>query len=449
MMDKYSLKLYKLIDSFDSIESIESIELNPFIKNVNESIKKILFEQPNMFNRLPTPIVLEKLHDKKTYPLIYEYFCILNTKNIKIVPVNDFLSFVEWFSMNQHLIDYDEIFKLILNASDDNLINLHTTIFENTPSRKSLHELIYFNTFVSLDIQQHAETCKLFKIKITNKLYDLDLYYGEDITDPLKELNNICEIILILREIASIYIKNYDKNKPFITIFLGRQKKYISKKNTSLNAENINSGSTYPHISVGVWRFEEYKKVLIHELIHFYGIDFHCEMKNYKFVKDIIGKYIEIEGTDSCNESYTETLAVLINSCLHSQTYKLNLTDVIHNEIKFSLFQVAKIISHFGGKSLDDLKSKKITIKQNTSVSSYFIVKLCLLYNIEEFLQFVCKTNLKCDNVKKFAELIDTSCNKLFVKDKKFNILKHYIHYISLNKKKSYVFKTMRMTING
>ena len=66
-----------------------------------------------------------------------------------------------------------------------------------------------------------------------------------------------------------------------------------------------------------IWRKEEFYKVLIHELTHYFGVDFYITDNIYKKLEKHFGELINILGVDRINESYTETIALTIHSIVY------------------------------------------------------------------------------------------------------------------------------------
>ena len=142
----------------------------------------------------------------------------------------------------------------------------------------------------------------------------------------------------------------------------------------------------------------------LHELIHYHNLDFHHRSNNEP-INILISQHFNIDPNIDklVNEAYTEIWGNLFNlmmvACeikdlnphlalneLFSRLYKL--------ELYYSLFQVSKILDFFGFKDIDDFvkpysENLNMKFQQSTSVFSYFFIKTALLYNIEEFIQFV------------------------------------------------------------
>jgi hypothetical protein len=300
--------------------------------------------------------------------------------------------------------------------------------------------------FVSLDVQHHAETSDMKNMNYTFKngtklsLYIVDNKYYPDI-------NLINHILLFMDKIAHEYFNTEVKTKPNITIFLGLQKKLLPIVQDKLLApDNINSGSTIFGDSITIWRYEEVYKVLIHELVHFYGIDFYIDDNNYDKLQNYVKNNYCIHGFDMPNESFTETLAVLIHTMFISEYMNEKFENLLWKEFIHNFIQINKILNFYNISSFDEINNKnncKNNINQRTSVFSYYIVKTSLLNNINNYLTFLSNLPSK-NNIHKFIDLVDESLND-----------ENFVDYISNinkvvngddNNKNNYLKTNMRMT---
>ena len=118
----------------------------------------------------------------------------------------------------------------------------------------------------------------------------------------------------------------------------------------------------------------------------------------------------------------------------------MDLEKIYNYEIKFLLFQCAKIFNFFGANKMTD----KIVFKQTTNVLSYYILKTYLLYNINDTINLINKFELRCVdiNIKIFGDYLDEILRKT-----KLDI---YVDKIIENLDKlddCYVKRTLRMTV--
>ncbi len=223
--------------------------------------------------------------------------------------------------------------------------------------------------------------------------------------------------------------------KLHLTIVTYNARKRINMHKEFLHPINVNSGITIykrltRHSRVVVYRSEELVKVLIHELIHGLDIDFKFDYDPQSLVDffnlDRLCKPLLI------NECYTDTLAVIINSCLYSLLFQKNVKTVLSSERKFMREQARKVLKLYGYKSNDN-DCKLVTdskICEKTPAISYYVIKAMMLNRIEEFFDNI-------QDFSSFSRLIETS-----IYDCKF------IRYLNINSYEKKGTTNMRMSFN-
>jgi len=439
-LNKYSIKLMNHYQK--DIGSIDiDYDQHPIIKQ--------LIEQYNTTSSTSLKLVstnsIPKLHEVNEYPLIYVLWKKIYDNDLmnmffEYVPdITDFKIFVEWYRSHQHLIDLEDIEMKISDKIKD-----FVSICKPSGIRQRLHQALYNNSFVPLDVLHHAESEDLIYELHQSEKVTIHLFKIEGKESP--DLNLITRIISFIWFISKSII-NVD-----LTIFYGKQQKRLGNSIT-LCPDNINSGSTYPGRSITLWREEEFYKVLIHELVHYVKFDFYSSSEVFKSANKILKKHISINGDDSNNESYTEIMAITLHTIVMSQMLNQSFTKLLKYEIYHSLFQLAKIINHFGGDTCDQLfkqHSDHITINQTTNVTSYFIVKTFNLIIYIMFLNFWNKHGYFINNKTMLTYLVlyEESMTALG-KIKYANIINKMIDYLknqSEEQKKDFVYKTMRMS---
>jgi hypothetical protein len=461
-MNKYSLKIYNFIKKINKKFNFDFSKLinisDPFIIKIQEIIKEVIDEKINY--DIAQQNTLKSISPNPKYPLIYIFLKEYIQKRLKtnkdiILPnpeyfkENDlsFKSFLKFYFNNSIKIDYDLIKQDINNEPE--LMELYKIIFEQSGYRKILHDMLYNNTFVGLDVTHYAETTELQYIKIDSNFYSIDLYLDNTFTKSIEiQIMKIITILTIMKKIADKFVLPNKDKKVKIRIILSRQKKSLFSNYNILGPINVNSGSTLPGEYVNIWRFEEFEKVMIHEIQHFYGCDFHSSDSNYYLIKNVIDEYFDIKGDDKVNESYNEVSAHIIAMIYFSQVYKLKLEDVYNSELYFLLFQTAKIIDFFGGVNYDSIfkfSSNHIQFNQRTSVLSYYLIKTLFMFNIKYTTKFIQKINMQC-NEKKSMELLSQFI-QLIIDDKQIQkYINPLIKLIQKNKSDKFIYKTMRMT---
>ena len=321
----------------------------------------------------------------------------------------------------------DELFKKIKN------ITRHPLTTNEIVQCSTLNlEKEYNNRFVAPNIKDDIKTfsnCHQFEILNTT------IVIGDKYLDKIN-LKHIARIISIMRFLSG------HTNHIRINIWNTPHTKLLSHKCSKLEPVNINSGSTLPGQFINLWRHEELYKVLIHELVHTFFLDFRDDGTIEPYIRKNFG--INIDSPVYIWESYTEFLAIIIHSIYVSK----KLDDVIKMlsvEKYFGYFQCAKILNHFGCESRDDLVTKQCELSYDTDVLSYFYIKTALLHSFNESIQFMNENNINLvkfneSSISEYLQLIKNSTNNTdFIET-----INSYFNKLDNNKS---LQKTLRMSI--
>ena len=114
-----------------------------------------------------------------------------------------------------------------------------------------------------------------------------------------------------------------------------------------------------------------------------------------------------IHGDIKPNEAFTETLANLINIGLisHQNDYEdHDIKKMLDNETRFSMIQAAKIARTFNCNNIEQLLDG--SLRQSTSIFSYYIIKSSMLYNIDSVLPTLGTTG-NISSFKRNISLVD------------------------------------------
>jgi hypothetical protein len=189
-----------------------------------------------------------------------------------------------------------------------------------------------------------------------------------------------------------------------IYIYLTKFKKEMPSKGKEITANEINSAYTFVCQKNGrivIYREEEWFKVLIHETIHSFCLDF-SQSSETKMRECLHGEFqFLVENALYC-ESYTETWAEILNCAIISYVdsgggfndFSLYFNFYIQVEIIHSIFQANKILSHYGY-SFSSLREKRTPWNQSTHIYEYHIVKTMLLVSYSKFLNWCAHYNGK------------------------------------------------------
>jgi len=291
------------------------------------------------------------------------------------------------------------------------------------------------NNFVELNILDYLfnklEYTHKYNISYKNLTINLVIYSKKKITKTL--LNGMLTRIITI----GLFKSQHTKIVINVDIFLTKFKKLMNKDTNILGPREINSGFAERNKKICIFRSEELNKVLVHELIHYLDLDLH-----YVDFEDFYNFFnISPNQKVLLNEAYTEIIAILINSIIDSPNITSNRT-ILNNELKFSFYQVAKILIFYDFTDANEFfqANTNTKFKQKTSIFSYFIVKTLLLYNLNTFLELYYKKQINRGN---FKELILKLIDAKFIK-----IVNKFMVYIKTHKQNYTLYNTLQMTYN-
>lgn len=417
------------IDSCDSITGKANYRSN-YIKILDMLYKKY-------------PNILQSIYDKHNF-----------SKN-KIRETNNFLKKI-FLTSEEDITDY-------LNYQGIELVRGVYIFLTRESLPDDIKEIVnlkseLYGEFTSLDIRNDIELripyTYIFKYKLGNINLNLEIHSKNKKFVP----NNI----LLYRIFFLNYIShlNGDTRDIDLTLYLSNKKKHLPKlikskraksqkiltdtipddnkkikKKRIIGAKEINSGcttflGTLPN-KVSIWREEELGKVLLHELIH----SLEYEKQHNQIFTDFIYKNFDIKRSNTVRlfEGYVETNANLINIILtileskniknknfKNQPNKLFL-QLLNIEIKYSLFQVSKILKYYGYNNFNEFykpnileENKTDKYNQMTNVFSYVFFRSMIFFNLENFLKILFSQN---NHSNILQEEIDEDKKIDFIKD--------------------------------
>lgn len=301
------------------------------------------------------------------------------------------------------------------------------------------------------------------KVKINYAIYNNKEF------NRLKKLEKLLLHALKIVRFCNLYRKNETVKTLNILLHLTPILKKLPTKNTDiLGPTNCNSAVTFACASEGellIYREEEWKKTLIHELFHSLCLDF--SLINYSKLKENIGDIFKIKSEFLISEAYCEFWASILNCSFCSYSFlknKNNLDDFIlyaefgiYMEKMFSLYQCTKLLDFMNLKYEHLWKQDKISesyrnilYKETTNVFSYYILKMVLLQFSDEFLIWCNLNNTNTLNFDHNEILFD----KFFKFINKHYKAKHLLKNISQmgdklhdHSKDKILCQTMKMTI--
>jgi hypothetical protein len=158
-------------------------------------------------------------------------------------------------------------------------------------------------------------------------------------------------------------------------------------------SSEINTG-VCDMVNIAVTRKEEALKTILHELFHYYDMDFkYANTKTAAFEKKLTKLFRINNKLDSLNlfEAYTECMASIINimcwSFFNSKQHtdqKETTTHMFSQQIVYTFYKLAKILKlNKCGTFMDS----SCELTQTTNVASYFIFKLFLYFGLDTLLK--------------------------------------------------------------
>ena len=383
----------------------------------------------------------------------------------------------------------DSILKMIyqdilISQSYISILESRKLIDSSVKEIKSLKELPKSNlmdsSFMPSTIKDKILYSILGYMKTTIKIEKMtvNIYYGLFKKSDFNKLESIKKDILLTLKIikfCTLYKNLKTIESLDIYLYLTEVEKQMPKNPViTLGSNNCNSAVTFACASKGkllIYRKEEWKKVLIHELFHSLCLDF--AGSNYETLRKNIKNIFNVQSDFEISESYTEYWATIINSCFISYSLLDNYDDVenfllftdfcIQLERIFSLYQMIKILGYMSlnYKYLyknDEISRglRKVLYKEDTNVLCYYIIKTILLFFNDEFLEWcmlhnnnILKFNKTEHNLTQFYEFIKDKYNNKFFLKAIDNMQLFYIKYRgpTLMKNNKILTTTSRMTI--
>lgn len=187
---------------------------------------------------------------------------------------------------------------------------------------------------------------------------------------------NVKKCTKVLKEFINI-IEKYPKisrTKINIEVYDIPKKKELPSKTENIEPKHINSGYCYPtsgvnDINIVIFRREEFFKVLIHELLHFFDI-----IPYNQDLETLYGNMFNSVQSINVNEAIVELYAIHINCEIISKIKGKKLDELLESEYDFSITQCKKLLKQQDVTFRDILKNKFVW-HQDTNAFSYFILK--------------------------------------------------------------------------
>jgi hypothetical protein len=250
----------------------------------------------------------------------------------------------------------------------------------------------YHNIFISIENHMQIEQNVTMLYQYTSDNIQINLFCEEKTKEYYAVISDILEIVMWFQNVFSVNSSKFLK----ISFYYLNNLKTFPHTYSVFTSNDMNSGSNLPGEWIQLWRIEEWRKVLMHELIHYYGFD--LEDHSNQLGKQIYSLFQWNLTPDYPNEAITEVRAVLLHTLYNTlkiyRKYKLKdhltiktaFNQLLYYELCFSIVQTCKLLRYLKYDSLHDfiskLKDPKRFLNQSVSVFSYIILKTLLLFDL-------------------------------------------------------------------
>ena len=185
-------------------------------------------------------------------------------------------------------------------------------------------------------------------------------------------------------------------------------KRVLPASKAPITAFHVNGGVTWWNdmmldARVLVYRREEIIKVLTHELIHAFNLDEkHIERKHEEWFNSHFG--IRCKSI-TLNESFTDALAVLINTVVYSRVSNTDVHANLRREIRHMVKTAATVLNHLGYQKIGNKLKIPGQVCENTHVTSYYVLKAAVFSDVGNFMELL-SSNRMCINVEKYTAFL-------------------------------------------
>jgi len=226
------------------------------------------------------------------------------------------------------------------------------------------------------------------------------------------------EYILVWLYMATHFAKNFCFDEIVIYIYHTSAAKLIPTTNDILGQKHVNTGvtTTCPRKSeILIYREEEWFKVLIHETMHNFALDF-SDM-DVSICHSKILNLFPVNSEVNLFEAYTEFWARIMNVFFCAYSNAQNSEDILTNvelfmqiERTYSCFQMNKVLNYMGiqysdlylkGKHVQNLRDEKY--KEASNVLAYYILTNILIFNYQDFFIW-CEQNNSLGSIVQFKK---------------------------------------------
>ena len=356
-----------------------------------------------------------------------------------------------------------------------------TTLNINKDGLPSGQSYSYCPQEIRDEIESKSKCGFQYMFNIKDRKFNIVLVSPDKLNIVIPYMKKAIKNIYMWLYVASQYAKPKCSEQMNVYIYLTGLSKMLPEKEATISRMHVNTAFTtacQTQTEVHVFRREEWFKTFIHETFHNMGMDFSAYDNNLinNEMYTIFPVNTDFRLYESYCEMWGETMAILFNvhRSMRRNTKVEYIQDRIPNMIKsveaaiiqetyHALFQVSKILSHYG-LTYDELIKNNMgqngcSYKEDTPVLSYFVIKSILMYNIDEFLQWCIHNNgsslnftnlLSNDEIQAKMKRYCGIAKKHYKDEDYIDILSEIQHIykgIKPIRKNRYILQNLRMTI--
>jgi hypothetical protein len=264
--------------------------------------------------------------------------------------------------------------------------------------------------------------------------------------------------------VASHYASNQCSKTVDVYLYMTELKKTLPVKGDdildTIHANTAFTTSCQKTTEIILYRREELSKVFIHESFHNMGLDFSAFADAADKAKVAVQTIFPVSSRLCVYETYCEMWAEIVNVVIEDvvahprrrgfETAWPAIAKAINMERRFTMFQVAKVLTH-NDMNYNDLMVAGNKYREKTEIFCYYILKSIMMFHCDAFLSWCAKNNPKS------GLQFDATNAEKYVKDLVVGYYKKPEYLMALNKTHEHFVKnrtrmpalirnTMRMT---
>ena len=269
------------------------------------------------------------------------------------------------------------------------------------------------------EVRLHIDETSHLCFSYTFSLFTREIKVKFIVEDPndgllISKYNDYVKKVLVWFAFIHPYPAKQCSKSLIVYIYFTSLSKVLPNSNMQiLEEKNVNTAFTYTcreDSEIVVFRKEEWLKVLMHETMHNFALDF-SDMNYQEVDQKIVGLFPVVTRGNSF-EAYTEFWAEILNSVFCSYYMLPSLEKNKENEFVknfeffiafekiFGIFQMVKALD-FMGMQYQDLYDgsqkaqmmRRNLYKERTNVLSYYVIRVILLSNYQDFFKWCSKNN--------------------------------------------------------